>query len=360
MRACSPSSFLLSGPLLREAALVGDMRELRVDRTTRTVKPHSLADRALRLCCWMNSEERRLFTRPFEGDEEEESLRKYRHFLPMLGDVLHALDAEAETKPLPPARAQRGRDELAKGDAEYGIVLRDVERLHRCAQHDGERDFGAAVERWDDLGVVVVTAEHAPHYYALFSLAAGADAVVTLLPGNRYEVEYRYTGFVDLQSRPTWPRLNLAHLAKALNAREQRGGESPPEVSVTSRTLKLSRGIPAVAPPAELQVTPQGVQWDAPGVTDSGPLLRLNDPKGRLTKAERYGNPDERPIWSSTIPRAEFLAVVKSFFEFGTRQAKRAPGVRGKVPRRGWTWRETHAVNAHVDWDKWAASQTKV
>ena len=63
------------------------------------------------------------------------------------------------------------------------------------------------------------------------SLSEGADAVVTVYPGNRYEIEYRYTGFVDLQSRPTWPRFNLAHLAKVLNGRE-RAGESPPEVDI--------------------------------------------------------------------------------------------------------------------------------
>lgn len=99
------------------------------------------------------------------------------------------------------------------------------------------------------------------------------------------------------------------------------------------------------------------MKWDAPGVTDSGPLLRLNDPDNRLSKAERYGHPSERPVWSSTIPPAEFLAVVKSFFAFGTEGAKDAPGVDGAVPRKGWTWRETHAVNAHVKWDEWVASQ---
>ena len=110
----------------------------------------------------------------------------------------------------------------------------------------------------------------------------------------------------------------------------------------------------ASAPP-----TPPGARWDAPGVTDSGPLLRINDPNKRLSKAERYGNPRDRPIYASTIYPDEFLAVVRSFFEFGTRGAKTASGVNGEVPRRGWSWRETHAINAHVKWDEWVASKTR-
>jgi hypothetical protein len=39
----------------------------------------------------------------------------------------------------------------------------------------------------------------------------------------------------------------------------------------------------------ELNKTERGLAWDAPGITDSGPLLRLNQPDKRLTKAERYG-----------------------------------------------------------------------
>ena len=44
--------------------------------------------------------------------------------------------------------------------------------------------------------------------------------MVSIYPGNCYEIEYRYTGTVDLVSRATWPRLNLARLAKVLNTRE--------------------------------------------------------------------------------------------------------------------------------------------
>ena len=46
----------------------------------------------------------------------------------------------------------------------------------------------------------------------------------TLYDGNRYEVECKYTGFVRLASRPTWPRLDMAPLAAALDAMEADGG----------------------------------------------------------------------------------------------------------------------------------------
>lgn len=212
-----------------------------------------------------------------------------------------------------------------------------------------------------------------------------------MYPENRYEIEYRYTGFVDLQSRPTWPRLNLAHLAKVLNARERSRppGDDTPHSGSAAAALDepgdgagIGDGDGDVAganagaragdgdgdgddrsevEPAPLRrgrwPIPAGVKWDVSGVTDSGPLLRLNDPNNRLSKAERYGNPHERPVYASTIPPAEFLALVKSFFAFGAEGAKTAPGVNGAVPRKGWTWRETHRVNAHVRWKDWVALQ---
>jgi hypothetical protein len=66
------------------------------------------------------------------------------------------------------------------------------------------------------------------------------------------------------------------------------------------------------------------------------------------------GNPDERPIYPSTIPPEEFLAVVKSFFEFGTAGARTA-GL-GSVPRKTWTWKETHAAGpGRSFWTGWSA-----
>jgi hypothetical protein len=192
-----PAQALRHERVLREAALIGDMRMLHVDSTTKTVRPKSNADYALRLCCWLNSQERELFSRPFEGKEEDESARKFEHFLPLMGDVLES----GSSYPIAGAQYKRGMRELVKGEEERLVVMRDVKSLHRfqrtnvdsgeveydaedAADNAGVDDMGySAVEKWPDLGVVVVTAKHPPHYYALFSLAKGSDAVVTMYPG---------------------------------------------------------------------------------------------------------------------------------------------------------------------------------
>jgi hypothetical protein len=44
------------------------------------------------------------------------------------------------------------------------------------------------------------------------------------------------------------------------------------------------------------------VQWVANSLTDTGPLLRLQRRGESLTKAQRYGHPFERPMYSSSIP----------------------------------------------------------
>jgi hypothetical protein len=44
------------------------------------------------------------------------------------------------------------------------------------------------------------------------------------------------------------------------------------------------------------------VQWVANSLTDTGPLLRLQRRGENLTKAQRYGHPFERPVYSSSIP----------------------------------------------------------
>jgi hypothetical protein len=47
---------------------------------------------------------------------------------------------------------------------------------------------------------------------------------------------------------------------------------------------------------------PLDVQWVANSLTDTGPLLRLQRRGESLSKAQRYGHPFERPVYSSSIP----------------------------------------------------------
>jgi hypothetical protein len=74
--------------------------------------------------------------------------------------------------------------------------------------------------------------------------------VLTIYSGNRYELECKYSGYVDITSRPVFPRLDLRALKEVLNAREA-----------------------AV-----------GVRWTCSRFTDSGPILRLDSITDKLTK----------------------------------------------------------------------------
>jgi hypothetical protein len=61
--------------------------------------------------------------------------------------------------------------------------------------------------------------------------------------------------------------------------------------------------------------------------TDTGPLLRLERPDLKLGKAQRYGHPSGRPIFSSSIGPAEMRALAISYLDFG--QQGLAPKVGG-------------------------------
>ena len=113
--------------------------------------------------------------------------------------------------------------------------------------------------------------------------------------GQRYELECKYTTWVDLASRPTLPRLHLGPLATRLN------------------TLETS-----------------GRAWAADGSTDTGPLLRLAGPR-RLSKAERYADPDGRPVYASSIAPEDLEREVVVFFR---------AGYAGVQPKKYWTWAE--------------------
>ena len=160
-------------------------------------------------------------------------------------------------------------------------------------------------------------------------MARDADAVVASYPveggGWAHEVELRYATFVEYQSRPTMPRFDLAPLAKRLNA--------------------IDDGLAGEQ------------KWEVAGITDSGPLLRVNDGARRLTRAERYGSPDERPMIGSGFTPERFREIVRSYFDHGVRGAMKHLYVKRPedVPRVGfWSWKETRAVNQTADWNAWS------
>ncbi|RIY06764.1 hypothetical protein D0T11_17965 [Hymenobacter rubripertinctus] len=255
--------------LLRLVATLGDFREMDWH--------HPLADHALQMVCWLNAEEKARFYEPFGASarrqrEEEASAEKFTWFLPRFADVLE--------------NPETGR---AAWQPEHQRVRQAVALLHGPA---------TTVRRYPHIGLTVVRTPGPLPYYALFSPSMGTDIVLSLYDGQRYELEYKYTTWIDLASRPTLPRLPLEALAARLNALE-----------TTAR------------------------RWTHDGITDTGPLLRL-DGQG-LRKAQRYADPDQRPIHRSAITPEELEREVVAFFE---------AGYAGIEPRRYWSWAEVREV----------------
>ncbi|GAB3838763.1 DUF6687 family protein [Hymenobacter jeollabukensis] len=260
-------------PLLRLVAVLGDFREIDWQ--------DPLADHAMKLVCWLNAEEKARFYEPFGAParrrrEDEASAEKFDWFLPRFAAIL--------------ANPEAGR---AAWQPEYERVRAAVAVMQSPA---------TALRRYSDIGLTVVRTPEPLPYYALFGPTAGTDMVLSLYDGQRYEFEYKYTTWVDLESRPTRPRLPLDALVAALNAQET-----------------------------------SGHAWAADGITDTGPLLRLTG--RRLNKVQRYADPDQRPIYASSISPEELEQAVVGFFR--QRYAR-------IEPRRYWTWEAVRAAAAVV------------
>ncbi|HEX8349828.1 MAG TPA: DUF6687 family protein [Hymenobacter sp.] len=260
-----PKTALRQEALLRLTATLGDFRELDWS--------NPLADHALKLVCWLNAKEKELFYPPFGAPavrrrEDEASAEKFAWFLPAFGEIL--------------ANPEAGR---AAWEPEY-------ERVHQAGAL--MQSPATRLTRYPEIGLVVVHTPEPLPYYALFGPSAGFDMVLSCYGSQRYELEYKYTTWIDLESRPTLPRLPLDGLAARLNSLE-----------ATSR------------------------RWTFDPVTDTGPLLRLSG-KG-LNKAQRYADPDQRPIYTSSIPQGTLEQEVVAFFH--QRYA-------AMTARRYWTWAE--------------------
>jgi len=265
-----PGLALAHEELLRLTATLGDFREIDWQ--------HPLADHALQLACWLNAEEKNRFYEPFGAParrrrEDEASAEKFAWFLPRFADILQ--------------HPEVGR---AAWEPEYTRVRQAVATLQET--HTQRTVYA-------EIGLVVIRTPQPVPYYALFGPTAGFDWVLSLYDGQRYELEGKYTTWIDLESRPTLPRLPLAPLAARLN---------------------------------ELESSPY--RWGADPLTDTGPLLRL---AGRpLPKAERYADPDGRPIYASSLAASQVEQEVVAFLR---------QGYAGVHPKKYWTWAEVRAVS---------------
>ncbi|WP_375437210.1 DUF6687 family protein [uncultured Hymenobacter sp.] len=265
----NPELALRHEQLLRLTATLGDFRELDWQ------SPY--ARHALQLVCWLNAKEKELFYVPFGAPalrrrEDEASAEKFEWFLPRFQEVVENPEA---------ARA---------------VWEPEYERVQLATAVLQGPD--ATITRYPAIGLVVVRAPAPLPYYALFGPTAGFDMVLGIYDGQRYEFEYKYTTWVDLESRPTLPRVPLDALAAQLDARER-------------------------APH----------RWTFDGVTDTGPLLRLAGKS--LGKAQRYADPDQRPIHASSIAPGELEQLVVAFFQ------KKYAAIQAK---RYWTWAEIKAA----------------
>ena len=265
----NPELALRHEALLRMVALLGDFREMDW--------AHPLADHALQLVCWLNAEEKARFYEPFGAParhrrEDEASAEKFDWFLPRFAEILQNPEA--------------GR---AAWQPEY-------ERVKNAAAI--MQGLLTQLRRYPTIGLMVVNTPAPLPYYALFGPTKGFDIVLSQYEGNRYELEYKYTTWIDLESRPTLPRLDLAPLIIRLN---------------------------------ELETS--GQSWAADGITDTGPLLRLAGRK--LSKAERYADPDGRPVYQSCIAPGMMEREVLAFFR---------AGYAGIQPKKYWTWAEVKAL----------------
>ena len=255
--------------LLRLVAILGDFREIDFS--------NPLADHALQLGCWLNAEEKARFYEPFGAParrrrEDEASAEKFDWFLPRFAEVLQ--------------NPEVGR---AAWQPEYERVQAAAAVLHSPATQ---------LRRYPKIGLVTVQTPQPVPYYALFGPTAGFDIVLSMYDNQRYALEYKYTTWIDLESRPTLPRVSLAPLVARLN-----------ELETSER------------------------RWAADGITDTGPLLRLAGKK--LSKAERYADPDGRPLYSSSISPEVLEREVIAFFK------EKYADIR---PKKYWTWAEVKAV----------------
>lgn len=264
-----PDLALQYSDILRAMALLGDFRELPDDPT--------LARQALQLVCWLNTVEKKKFYAPFgmAFDEERACVPKFDYFLPVFGEML---------------------ENPALGRA---VWQAEVEMIDQHLDLIGQ---SGSVEVHKDIRLMVVKAPQPVHYYALFGRSADVDMVLSIYPGHRYELEYKYTTWVDAYGRASFPRIDMRPLAKKLNEKEDGG-----------------RG------------------WSGTDITDTGPILRLGP--SIKNKEVRFDHPFNRPFTASAISPDELEQTIVDFFRSAYRNVE---------PREIWTWEETRKVNRQL------------
>lgn len=268
----NPALALQHEDLLRQMALIGDFREWEPQQAE--------ADLALKLVSWMNSVEVHKFYQPFASQDEHlneaiECIPKYEYFLSAFTDVLRNPELI-------------GREHLA----EYRIVKQHTAILSQPASQ---------IELVEDIRLLIVETPEPLHYYSLFGQSRAADMVLSIYSDQRYELEYKYTTWIDTATRKAFPRIRFDALAYQLNELEE-----------------------------------SHKKWTFESMMDTGPALRLSSPSYKLTKAMRFDHPYKRHLFSSAIPSTVMKDKVIRFYRKAYRHIN---------PQYKWTWKEMHKQN---------------
>ncbi|CAL6340937.1 unnamed protein product [Bathycoccus prasinos] len=156
--------------ILVEAARIGDFREF---EHVNVVAPASV--KALRLCSYINQVEKERFNLPFVGDEKENCLLKYKHFLEYFkGYVVACGTCDVD-------RIHEEFELTMEGEEEFSKVLRDA-KLVREHKND--------ITKWLEVSTTMIKLPKPVHYYALFGATVGTDTCIAIYDGKRYEVEH--------------------------------------------------------------------------------------------------------------------------------------------------------------------------
>ncbi len=248
--------------LLIQMAEIGDFRHFNPNDET--------SEKALKLCLWVNAKEKELFYVPFgRRDEIRDCVPKFGYFLSHFYSVLENIESATDYL------------------EEFYFIQEGFQKIK-------------TIRFLEDIKMQIVKASEPLPYYTLFSGSEQADLVLSIYDHQRYELEYKYTTWVDIVSRPVYPRIDLRPLAKELNAIEQ-----------------------------------SAYLWSVDQITDTGPILRLE--KKGISKAERFADPNERDIYSSSIEEELFVEICTTYLN------KKLKSIQAK---NFWTWEETKAINA--------------
>ncbi|CAN5140071.1 hypothetical protein BH23BAC1_BH23BAC1_01090 [soil metagenome] len=265
----NPGLALENEVILREMALIGDFRELNLS------KP--FGDEALKLVCWINSTEKAEFYPPFGASGEMKlCIEKYNFYLKEFSKVL-----------------SNPEDYQDAWDLEFQLVKHHYNLVNREIKN---------TETIPEIKLLIVKAPHPLHYYALFSNSSSYDMVMSIYPENRYELEYKYTTWIDTAFRSSFPRMDLLPLANKLTNLEK-----------------------------------SGKTWTCDKITDTGPILRLSGRK--LTKEQRFDHPYNREIKKSSLHPEEFKNIIIKYYQEMYKNIK---------PRNNWSWQEIKDLNQNT------------